>query len=91
MTGKQPETPSERSDPQLDPTRLITGATVTYFVVNPAGTESFAHAVATGPEIVDPRTHDWWAPVRLPDNSLELLPSTLVVGVMPKAGAGEDA
>ncbi len=68
---------------ELDSTRLIDGAAVIYFNPEPVGEASFRRVVATGPEIVDPRTNDWWAPVMLPDRSVDLLPSMLIVAVFP--------
>jgi hypothetical protein len=90
MTRKQPEMPG--SDGALDAVevpRLCGGAMVTYFVLNPlVGADSFGQAVATGPEIFDPRTKDWWAPVRLPDQTVDLLPATLIVGITPGDAGG---
>jgi hypothetical protein len=72
---------SRPTDLDVDATKLVTGTVVVYFDPSPAGPDSFRHAVATGPEIIDPRTGDWWAPVTLPDGRLDLLPSSLVVGI----------
>ncbi|WP_345034640.1 hypothetical protein [Kutzneria kofuensis] len=65
----------------VDSPRLSTGAVVVYFDPEPAGPDSFCRASATGPEIIDPRTHDWWAPVTRPDGTVDLLPSILVVSI----------
>jgi hypothetical protein len=65
--------------------RLTDGAVVVYFDPEPAGDSSFCRAVATGPEIVDPRTHDRWAPVMRPDRTLDLVPFMLIVRVGPAA------
>jgi hypothetical protein len=82
MTRMHPEDswPAE-VEPLLDRLRLTAGAAVVYFDPEPAGDVSFRRAVATGPEIVDPRTKASWAPVTLTDRTLDLLPSALIVAV----------
>ena len=71
-------------------TRLISGAVVTYFDPRPSSANSFGRAAATGPEVIDPRTNEWWAPVMLPDQTVDLLPSMLIVGIVPGTPAPDD-
>ena len=77
--------PEDRSptdvESAVDTPRLNAGAGVVYFDPEPSVAASFCRATATGPEIIDPRTHDWWAPVTLPDGAVDLLPSGLIVRV----------
>jgi hypothetical protein len=80
MTLKRPW--DSRLD-EVDSPRLADGVAVVYFDPEPVGDASFRRAVATGPEIIDPRTHDWWAPVLRPDRSVDLLPAMLIVAVFP--------
>jgi hypothetical protein len=72
--------PTEVESP-VDTPRLNVGTGVVYFDPEPAGPDCFRHVTATGPEIIDPRTHDWWAPVTLPGGAVDLLPSILIVRV----------
>jgi hypothetical protein len=65
----------------IDTPVLNAGTVVVYFDPEPAGESSFGRATAIGPEVIDPRTHDWWAPVKHADGTLDLLPSMLVVGI----------
>ncbi|HEY0495737.1 MAG TPA: hypothetical protein VGD48_08330 [Kutzneria sp.] len=65
----------------MDTPRLNVGTGVVYFDPEPSVADFFCRATATGPEIIDPRTHDWWAPVRLSDGAVDLLPSILIVRV----------
>lgn len=67
----------------MEATRVADGAVVVYFDPEPTGPDSFQRAVATGPEIIDPQTKLWWAPVMLSDRVMDLLPSTLIVDVVP--------
>ncbi|MFC0438307.1 hypothetical protein [Kutzneria buriramensis] len=60
---------------------MTAGDVLVYFDPSPDGPASFQRGVATGPEIIDPRTGDWWAPVLRPDRTVDLLPGALVVGV----------
>lgn len=70
----------------VDGTRLTAGDVLVYFDPSPDGQASFQRAVIIGPEIIDPRTDDWWAPVRRADRSVELLPSALIVGIATADG-----
>jgi len=65
----------------IDTPVLRAGTVVVYFDPEPAGDSSFGRAMAVGPEVIDPRTHDWWAPIRRADGTLDLLPSILVVAI----------
>jgi hypothetical protein len=68
-------------DTPWDTPRLAVGAVIVYFDPEPSSEDSFRRVVATGPEIIDPRTNDWWAPVMRRDRTVDLLPSTLIVRV----------
>jgi hypothetical protein len=70
----------------LDDTRMTAGDVLVYFDPEPHGPASFQRGVATGPEIIDPRTDDWWAPVQRPDRSLDLMPAALIVGIITADG-----
>jgi hypothetical protein len=65
----------------VDTPRLNAGTGVVYFDPEPSVADFFCRATAIGPEIIDPRTHDWWAPVTLPGGRVDLLPSILIVRV----------
>jgi len=65
----------------IDTPVLAAGTVVVYFDPEPTGDSSFGRATAVGPEVIDPRTNDWWAPIRRVDGTLDLLPSILVVGI----------
>ena len=85
-----PEPPAAHSaSAPADRPHLAIGAVVVYFEPNASGTESFRRAVAIGPEIIDPQTDDWWAPVVRPDSVIDLLPVTLIVTLLPGAQAGD--
>lgn len=94
MTSMQPDSspPEDEPPPETPPRpasvdvntavdlpRMADGTVIVYFEPSPSGADSFRRATVIGPEIADPQTNAWWAPVRLPDRTLELLPSTLVV------------
>jgi hypothetical protein len=65
----------------IDTPVLRAGTVVVYFDPEPTDGNSFGRATATGPEVIDPRTHGWWAPIERADGTLDLVPSILVVRI----------
>ncbi|MEV6612016.1 hypothetical protein [Kutzneria sp. NPDC051319] len=65
----------------IDTPVLHAGTVVVYFDPEPTDESSFGRATAMGPEVIDPRTHGWWAPITRQDGTVDLLPSTLIVGI----------
>ncbi|GAA3438978.1 hypothetical protein [Kutzneria kofuensis] len=65
------------------PQRLETGAVVAYFDLSQYPVGTVRRGTASGAEIVDPGTDEWWIPVRRTDGPVDLVPTALIIDVLP--------